>query len=94
MIEFYHLFSGNYFLRMELEHLEREKREREMRELRERELNERLKEELLKSAGAPPGARMATPIEAHWIEMHRRYPGPPPQFGLYPSPGHPGKTRF
>ncbi|KAL0271680.1 UNVERIFIED_CONTAM: hypothetical protein PYX00_008695 [Menopon gallinae] len=82
--------------RLELEHLEREKREREMRELRERELNDRLKEELMKNAGVAgaPGARMPTPLDPHWLELHRRYGGlpggPPPQFGLYPSPGHPG----
>lgn len=82
--------------RLELEHLEREKRERELRELRERELNDRLKEELMKNAGVAgaPGARMPTPLDPHWLELHRRYGtlpgGPPPQFGLYPSPGHPG----
>lgn len=79
--------------RLELEHLEREKREREIRELRERELNDRLKEELMKNAGAA-GARMPTTLDPHWLELHRRYGGlpggPPPQFGLYPSPGHPG----
>lgn len=82
--------------RLELEHLEREKRERELRELRERELNDRLKEELMKNAGVAgaPGTRMPTPLDPHWLELHRRYGGlpggPPPQFGLYPSPGHPG----
>lgn len=84
--------------RLELEHMEREKREREIRELRERELNDRLKEELMKNAGAvaaaggggPGGARLPTPLDPHWLELHRRYGGPPPQFGLYP-PGHSGR---
>ncbi|XP_063984953.1 arginine-glutamic acid dipeptide repeats protein-like isoform X2 [Diachasmimorpha longicaudata] len=85
--------------RMELEHMEREKREREIRELRERELNDRLKEELMKgSPRAMPG-----PIDAHWMEMQRRYaaaglaPGPsgPPQglhqFGIYGAPPGPSQ---
>lgn len=85
--------------RLELEHMEREKREREIRELRERELNDRLKEELMK--GSPRG--MPGPIDAHWMEMQRRYAaaglapqhgGPPQglhQFGIYGAPPGPSQ---
>jgi len=85
--------------RLEMEAFE--KREREIREIRERELSDRLKEEFLRSvpsnarhqadtSGGPNngGPRLTNPLDAHWLDAHRRFgplgPSGPGMGGLHP----------